>query len=469
MSFRKIAVLGAGAMGAQIALHLGNAGIPSVLLDVSRDAARQGLERARRLKPDPQFTPELVDAGHDRQLRRRPAAAGRRRLGDRSGGRTARRQARADRARRRRLPPRRRPDHQHLGHPGRDDRRGLAGRTARALAGHPLLQPAPLPAAARGDPDRRHRPGACRRGVRLRRSGARQGRGRRQGHAELHRQSPGAARRRGDAARGGVGPLHHRRGRCDHRAGDWPAGFGDVPHHGHRRPRRPRPRAAEPRRSAAVRRGSGVVPHPGAADPSAGGWRAGREGRPRLLRAPQGRRRARRRSSPSIRPVASTSRSASPPFPSIEAGRGIDDAGARVRTLFLGKDRVGEFLRETLAPTLVYAARVAPDIAAFDRRRRSGDALGLRLGAGAVRARRRDRHPRGARRRAARRPQRRRCSPTPSPPAATGSAKAGCRRPARRSRCCARPRRRVGSLRPTRAPASSTWATACCASSSIPR
>ncbi len=289
MSFRKVAVLGAGAMGAQIALHLGNAGIPSVLLDVSRDAARQGLERARRLKPDPQFTPGSCDAGHDRQLRRRPAAAGRRRLGDRSGGRTARRQARADRARRRRLPPRRRPDHQHLGHSGRDDRRGLAGRTARPLAGHPLLQPAPLPAAARGDPDRRHRPGACRRGVRLRRSGARQGRGRRQGHAELHRQPPGAARRRGDAARGGIGPLHHRRGRRDHRAGDRPAGVGDVPHHGHRRPRRPGPRAAEPRRSAAVRRGSGVVPDPGAADPPAGGWRAGREGRPRLLRAPQGR------------------------------------------------------------------------------------------------------------------------------------------------------------------------------------
>ena len=66
MSFRKVAVLGAGAMGAQIALHLGNAGIPSVLLDVSRDAARQGLERARRLKPDPQFTPDswtLVTTG----------------------------------------------------------------------------------------------------------------------------------------------------------------------------------------------------------------------------------------------------------------------------------------------------------------------------------------------------------------------------------------------------------------------
>ena len=52
-----------------------------------------------------------------------------------------------------------------------------------------------------------------------------------------------------------------------------------------------------------------------------------------------------------------------PSFPSIEAARSLEDSGARVRTLFAGADRVGQFLRETLAPTLVYAARVAPDIA----------------------------------------------------------------------------------------------------------
>ncbi|MEZ5415752.1 MAG: 3-hydroxyacyl-CoA dehydrogenase NAD-binding domain-containing protein [Vicinamibacterales bacterium] len=58
MIIRRAVVLGAGTMGAQIALHLANAGVPSVLLDVSREAAAQGLERARRLKPDPQFTPD---------------------------------------------------------------------------------------------------------------------------------------------------------------------------------------------------------------------------------------------------------------------------------------------------------------------------------------------------------------------------------------------------------------------------
>lgn len=56
MTFTSAAVLGAGTMGAQIALHLANAGVPVVLLDVTREAARQGLERAKRLKPDPQFT-----------------------------------------------------------------------------------------------------------------------------------------------------------------------------------------------------------------------------------------------------------------------------------------------------------------------------------------------------------------------------------------------------------------------------
>jgi 3-hydroxyacyl-CoA dehydrogenase len=54
---REAAVLGAGTMGAQIAAHFANAGIPALLLDVTRDVAREGLERARAIKPDPFFTP----------------------------------------------------------------------------------------------------------------------------------------------------------------------------------------------------------------------------------------------------------------------------------------------------------------------------------------------------------------------------------------------------------------------------
>ena len=58
-TINSITVLGAGTMGAQIALHCANAGIPALLLDLTADVARQGLEKARKLKPDPQFTPDV--------------------------------------------------------------------------------------------------------------------------------------------------------------------------------------------------------------------------------------------------------------------------------------------------------------------------------------------------------------------------------------------------------------------------
>jgi 3-hydroxyacyl-CoA dehydrogenase len=50
-------------------------------------------------------------------------------------------------------------------------------------------------------------------------------------------------------------------------------------------------------------------------------------------------------------------------LPSLEAARSIEDVGERIKTLFFGKDKVGQFLRDTLGPTLLYAAKVAPDIA----------------------------------------------------------------------------------------------------------
>ena len=57
---RSVAVLGAGTMGAQIAAHFANAGVPVLLLDLTADAARDGLKRARALKPDPFFTPDSL-------------------------------------------------------------------------------------------------------------------------------------------------------------------------------------------------------------------------------------------------------------------------------------------------------------------------------------------------------------------------------------------------------------------------
>jgi 3-hydroxyacyl-CoA dehydrogenase len=56
-ALRSAAVLGAGTMGAQIAAHLSNAGVPVLLLDLTADAARQGLARAKALNPPPFFTP----------------------------------------------------------------------------------------------------------------------------------------------------------------------------------------------------------------------------------------------------------------------------------------------------------------------------------------------------------------------------------------------------------------------------
>jgi len=60
-------------MGAQIAAHFANAGVPALLLDVTADAAREGLKRARALKPDPFFTPDawkLISTGSFDELAR---------------------------------------------------------------------------------------------------------------------------------------------------------------------------------------------------------------------------------------------------------------------------------------------------------------------------------------------------------------------------------------------------------------
>jgi 3-hydroxyacyl-CoA dehydrogenase len=73
-TIRSAAVLGAGTMGAQISAHFANAGVPTLLLDLTGEIARQGLERARALKPDPFFTRDaasLITVGSfDEQLAR---------------------------------------------------------------------------------------------------------------------------------------------------------------------------------------------------------------------------------------------------------------------------------------------------------------------------------------------------------------------------------------------------------------
>jgi hypothetical protein len=75
-------------MGAQIAAHVANAGVPALLLDLDAGVAREGFKRIRSLKPDPFFTPGRGRFDQDRRFRHRPGTIGRRRLDRRSRRRT---------------------------------------------------------------------------------------------------------------------------------------------------------------------------------------------------------------------------------------------------------------------------------------------------------------------------------------------------------------------------------------------
>jgi len=68
LPFRRVAVFGAGTMGAQIALHLANAGVEVLLLDLAstdetnpRSLVYQQLKVASKLKPSPFFTKASLD------------------------------------------------------------------------------------------------------------------------------------------------------------------------------------------------------------------------------------------------------------------------------------------------------------------------------------------------------------------------------------------------------------------------
>ncbi len=58
---KKVAVLGAGVMGSQIAAHLSNAGIPSLLFDLNNELAEKGLQMALKLKPAPFYNPKTAE------------------------------------------------------------------------------------------------------------------------------------------------------------------------------------------------------------------------------------------------------------------------------------------------------------------------------------------------------------------------------------------------------------------------
>ena len=60
-NIKKVAVLGAGVMGAQIAGHLANAGIPSYLFDINDELAKNGVDSLTSLKPAPLYKPKNAE------------------------------------------------------------------------------------------------------------------------------------------------------------------------------------------------------------------------------------------------------------------------------------------------------------------------------------------------------------------------------------------------------------------------
>ena len=143
---RSTAVLGAGAMGAQIAAHFANAGLPVLLLDVTPKAAADGRDRLRTLKPDPLFTPDTIGLIRTAGFEALNAAAAADWIVEAVVEDLSIKQELLAK-----LEPHLGAEHdrlvEHVRHPARVHRRGAKRRVQTALARHALLQPAALPAA----------------------------------------------------------------------------------------------------------------------------------------------------------------------------------------------------------------------------------------------------------------------------------------------------------------------------------
>ena len=57
----KVAVLGTGVMGAQIAAHLTNAKIPVLAFDINQEIAQKGIEGSIKIKPGAYYNPKTVE------------------------------------------------------------------------------------------------------------------------------------------------------------------------------------------------------------------------------------------------------------------------------------------------------------------------------------------------------------------------------------------------------------------------
>ena len=61
LNIEKVAVLGTGVMGAQIAAHLTNANIPVLGFDISQEVSDKGIEASTKLKPSAFYNPKSVE------------------------------------------------------------------------------------------------------------------------------------------------------------------------------------------------------------------------------------------------------------------------------------------------------------------------------------------------------------------------------------------------------------------------
>ena len=176
----RVAVLGAGTMGAGIAAHCANVGLQVSLLDIAPDKLTPEEEKRGLPLEHPAVRNRIVKAGYDRMAKSRPAslanaaAANQIRVGNFADNfdwlreadwiveviieRLGPKQALMARIEEIRKPGSYR-HVEYLRHPAQPDRGGARQRLQAALPGHALLQPAALPETAGGHPDRRDRPG----------------------------------------------------------------------------------------------------------------------------------------------------------------------------------------------------------------------------------------------------------------------------------------------------------------------
>src|SRR5579863_5296881 len=74
LHIRKVAILGAGTMGARIAAHMANAQVPCVLLDIIPGKLTPQEQSKGLSLSDPQVRNRMAQAGLDGALKSRPAA-----------------------------------------------------------------------------------------------------------------------------------------------------------------------------------------------------------------------------------------------------------------------------------------------------------------------------------------------------------------------------------------------------------